>query len=180
MDLCYEPGTYSPWLYFLPSARCVTFCSGVPSVIPFLGLGFSGLKYTGFCMQIGSAYTRLLVSDLKTSFFFYRDVMEFEVKIENLEDGYAEFKVGDMKLSLFRRQEMAQLIHNMDKPPHAECQDKVALIFTVHDVEEEYYKLTHKGVQFSAAPMNNPYYGIKTAYLRDPDGTLIGLYQLLV
>jgi hypothetical protein len=28
--------------------------------------------------------------------------------------------------------------------------------------------------------MNNPYFGIKTAYLRDPDGTLIGLYEFLV
>jgi predicted enzyme related to lactoylglutathione lyase len=131
-------------------------------------------------MQVGTAYTRLLVSDLEASFRFYKEVMEFEVKMDSLEDGYAEFKVGDMKLSLFKRQEMAQMIGNSSKPPHAECQDNVALIFTVHDVTEEYQKLTHKGVKFTAEPMNNPYYGIKTAYLRDPDGTLIGLFQLLV
>lgn len=131
-------------------------------------------------MKVSSAYTRLLVSDLKATFEFYRDVMEFEVKVENLEDGYVEFQVGDMKLSLFRRQEMAQMIANIDKPPHAECQDNVALIFTVHDVEQEYEKLIHQGVKFTTAPMNNPYYGIKTAYLRDPDGSLIGLFELLV
>ena len=131
-------------------------------------------------MKVGSAYTRLLVSDLKATFEFYRDVMEFEVKVENLEDGYAEFHVGDMKLSLFRRQEMAQMIDNIHKPPHAECQDNVALIFTVHDVEQEYEKLIHQGIKFTTAPMNNPYYGIKTAYLRDPDGSLIGLFELLV
>ncbi len=131
-------------------------------------------------MKIGSAYTRLLVSDLKASFEFYRDVMQFEVKIENLEDGYAEFKVGEMRLSLFRRQEMAQMIANTQKPPHAECQDNVALVFTVHDLEEEYEKLIHQGVNFTTSPMNNPYYGLKTAYLRDPDGTLIGLFELLV
>ena len=131
-------------------------------------------------MKVSSAYTRLLVSDLKATFEFYRDVMEFEVKVENLEDGYVEFQVGDMKLSLFRRQEMAQMIDNIHKPPHAECQDNVALIFTVHDVEQEYEKLIHQGVKFTTAPMNNPYYGIKTAYLRDPDGSLIGLFELLV
>ena len=131
-------------------------------------------------MKVSSAYTRLLVQDLKACFLFYRDVMEFDVKAEELEDGYAEFKVGDMKLSLFRRQEMAQLIGNHHKPNSIECQDNVAIIFTVHDVEEEYVKLTHKGVHFTTGPMNNPYYGIKTAYLRDPDGTLIGLYQMLV
>jgi predicted enzyme related to lactoylglutathione lyase len=131
-------------------------------------------------MKTGLAYTRLLVKDWKASFLFYKDVMEFDVAVKDEEDGYAEFKAGDMRLSIFRRQEMAQLIHNADKPPHAECQDTVALIFTVHDVEEEYQQLRHKGVKFIAPPMNNPYFGIKTAYLRDPDGTLIGLYQLLV
>ncbi|MFQ4144225.1 VOC family protein [Chlorogloeopsis sp. ULAP02] len=131
-------------------------------------------------MKTGLAYTRLLVKDWKASFLFYKDVMGFDVAVEDEEDGYAEFKAGDMKLSIFRRQEMAQLIHNADKPPHAECQDNVALIFTVHNVEEEYQQLRYKGVKFIAPPMNNPYFGIKTAYLRDPDGTLIGLYQLLV
>jgi predicted enzyme related to lactoylglutathione lyase len=130
-------------------------------------------------MKVSSAYTRLLVSDIKACFLFYKDVMEFDVKVESLEDGYAEFLVGDMKLSLFRRQEMAQLIGNTEKPDHAECQDKVALILTVHDVQEEYQKLTHQGVKFTTPPMNNPYYGIKTAYLRDPDENLIGLFQMI-
>jgi hypothetical protein len=34
-------------------------------------------------MQVSSAYTRLLVSDLKACFFFYKDVMEFPVKVED-------------------------------------------------------------------------------------------------
>ncbi|KOP26273.1 bleomycin resistance protein [Hapalosiphon sp. MRB220] len=130
-------------------------------------------------MKVGAAYTRLLVNDWKACFVFYKDLLGFEVVVENETDGYAEFKAGDMRLSLFRRLEMAQLIHNADKPPHAECQDTVALIFTVHDLEEEYEQLRHKGVEFAAPPMNNPYYGIKTAYLRDPDRTLIGLYEFL-
>lgn len=130
-------------------------------------------------MKVSSAYTRLLVSDLEACFLFYKDVMEFEVKVNAQEDGYVEFKVGDMKLSLFRRQEMAELIRNAHKPADAECQDKVALIFSVYDVEAEHEKLIHKDVKFTAEPMTNPYYGMKTAYLRDPDGNLIGLYQFL-
>lgn len=131
-------------------------------------------------MKVSSAYTRLLVSDLEACFLFYKDVMEFEVKQEDIEDGYAEFSIGNMRLSLFRRQEMAKIIHNAHKPDRAECQDKVALILTVHDVEEEYNKLRHKGIEFTVAPMNNPHYSIKTAYLRDPDENLIGLFQMLV
>lgn len=129
--------------------------------------------------MIGSAYTRLLVKDLKACFDFYKDVMEFDVTVEDEKSGYAEFKAGDMRLSLFRRQEMAQMIGNADKPENADCQDKVALVFTVHDVDQAYHKLSHKGVNFTTEPMSNPYYGIKTAYLRDPDGNLIGLYQSL-
>ena len=131
-------------------------------------------------MKTSSAYTRLLVNDFKSCFLFYKDVMEFDVTVDNEEGGYAEFKVADMKLSLFRRQEMAQMIGNAHKPPHAECQDNVVLIFTVPDLDEAYHKLRHKDVKFTAEPMSNPYYGIKTAYLRDPDGTLIGLFQPLV
>ncbi|BAZ67858.1 MAG: VOC family protein [Pelatocladus maniniholoensis HA4357-MV3] len=130
-------------------------------------------------MKVGAAYTRLLVNEWKACFLFYKDLLEFEVAVENETDEYAEFKAGDMRLSLSQRQEMAQLIHNADKPLQAECQDTVVLIFTVHDLEEEYKQLRHKGVEFTAPPMNNPYYGIKTAYLRDPDENLIGLYEFL-
>lgn len=131
-------------------------------------------------MKVRSAYTRLLVNDFKACLLFYRDVMEFEVTVEDEQAGYAEFKIGDMRLGLFRRQEMAEIIGNAHKPSHAECQDDVALIFTVPDLDETYQQLRHKEVNFTTEPMNNPYYGIKTAYLRDPDGTLIGLFQLLL
>lgn len=130
-------------------------------------------------MKVKSAYTRLLVSNLEASFLFYRDVMEFNVIAEDFNSGYAEFEAGHMKLALFRRQEMAQIIGTTDKPENAECQDNVVLIFAVPDLEEAYQELRHKNVQFTATPTNNPYYGIKTAYLRDPDGTLIGLFQFL-
>lgn len=131
-------------------------------------------------MKVRSAYTRLLVNDFQACLLFYKDVMEFEVTVEDEKAGYAEFKVEDMRLALFRRQEMAEIIGNAHKPSHAECQDNVALIFTVPDLEETYQQLRHKKVKFTTEPMNNPYYGIKTAYLRDPDGTLLGLFQLLL
>ena len=131
-------------------------------------------------MKVSSTYTRLLVNDFKGCFLFYKDVMEFDVTVDDEQSGYAEFKIGDTKLSLFRRQEMAQIIRNADKPSHAECQDDVALIFVVPSLDEAYHQMKHKGIEFTLEPIGNPYYGIKTAYLRDPDGTLIGLYQFLV
>jgi len=131
-------------------------------------------------MNIKSAITRLLVSDLEACFLFYRDVMEFKVNVEALEDGYAEFAAADVNLALFRRQEMAEIVGNADMPPQADCQDRMVLIFTVPDLDTACQQLKHKGVKLTTEPMGNPYYGIKTAYLRDPDGTLIGLFQPLV
>ena len=131
-------------------------------------------------MKIRAAYTRILVSDLETCFNFYRDVMEFKVNMEALRDGYAEFAAGDMRLALFRRQEMAEMIGNENKPTHAECQDKLVLVFTVADLEEECKQLKHKGVKFTKEPLSNPSYSLKTAYLRDPDENLIGLFQQIV
>lgn len=131
-------------------------------------------------MKVKTSYTRLLVSDLEACFLFYRDVMEFSVTIEDLKEGYAEFAVADMKLALFRRQEMAEMIRNTDKPSDVECQDRVVLTFTIPDLDEVYHQLRHKGIKFTTEPLTNPYYGIKTAYLRDPDGTLIGLFQTIM
>ena len=128
-------------------------------------------------MDIKTAYTRLLVADLKACFEFYRDVMEFKVAIEALEDGYAEFSTPAMQLSLFRRQEMADMIGSDRPPVTVECQDKVALVFTVTNVDKAHHDLRAKGVHFATEPLSNPTYALKTVYLRDPDGTLIGLFQ---
>ena len=97
-------------------------------------------------MKVISSNTRLLVSDLKACFEFYRDVMEFQVIIESIYEGYAELIAGDMKLALFRRQEMAQMIGNTQMPFDAQCQDKVVLIFTVPDLEAAHHQLKYKGM----------------------------------
>lgn len=131
-------------------------------------------------MKVKSSYTRLLVSNLEACFLFYRDVMEFKVTMDDLQDGYAEFATGDMHLALFRRQEMAQIIGNAQKPADVECQDKVALIFIVPDLDQAYHQLRHKEIKFTTEPLSNLDYKIKTVYFRDPDGNLIGLYETLM
>lgn len=105
--------------------------------------------------------------------------MEFKVTVEDLINGYAEFEASTMKLALFRRQEMAAIIGNTHKPFDVESQDRVTLMFTVPDLEEAYQHLSHKGIKFTTHPLSNTSYSIKTAYFRDPDGTLIGLFQFL-
>ena len=131
-------------------------------------------------MKVRASYTRLLVSDLEACFNFYRDMMEFKVNMEALRDGYAEFAAGDMRVALFRRQEMAEMIGSENKLTHTECQDKIVLIFTVADLESECQQLKHKGVKFTKEPLSNLYYNLKTAYMRDPDDNIIGIFQQTV
>lgn len=130
-------------------------------------------------MKIGPAYTRLLVSDLEACFLFYQDIMEFKVTVNDLIDGYVEFEANNMKLALFRRQEMAAIVGTTHKPFNVESQDRVTLMFTVPDLDEAYQHLRDKGIEFTTQPLQNSSYSIKTAYFRDPDGTLIGLFQFL-
>jgi len=131
-------------------------------------------------MQVRTSYTRLLVTDLKACFAFYRDIMEFKLLVDATHEGYAEFAAGDMKLAISQRQEMAEIIGSDRLPLHAECQDRVVLVFVVPDVETVCHALKHKGIKFTREPMGNPSYDLKTAYLRDPDGNLIGIYQPMV
>jgi len=118
-----------------------------------------------------SVHTRLLVKDYQACLYFYRDVMEFAV---TWEDGnYAGFQDGALRLAIFKRDMMAETIGNTDKLTDAECLDKVALIFEVANVDEYYYQLQEKGVQFIKEPLDYPSWGIRAAYFRDPDGNLL-------
>lgn len=131
-------------------------------------------------MDIQAASTRLLVSDIKTCCEFYRDRLGLAVVVEDLERGYAEFQVANMRLSLFRQQEMAEIIHTTDKPNQANCQDKVVLIFKVSDVDGIYHDLRSQGVSFAEPPTQNADFALKIAYCRDPENNLIGLFEPLM
>jgi lactoylglutathione lyase len=130
-------------------------------------------------MNVTTAYTRLLVQDWKTCVSFYKNVMEFTTIVEDEVGRYAEFAIGDMKLGVFPQQEMAEILSIPNAAIHSQGQDPVALIFVVKNLDEECQRLQNKGVHLLTTPTSNPNYSIKTTYLRDPEGTLIGLYQLL-
>jgi catechol 2,3-dioxygenase-like lactoylglutathione lyase family enzyme len=112
-----------------------------------------------------------LIKDYQACYLFYRDIMEFEVVWED--GNYAAFLDGDMRLAIFKRHMMAETIRNTGKPPDADCQDKIALIFEVADVDEYHRQLRGKGVQFVKAPQDYPSWGLRAAFFRDPDGNLI-------
>lgn len=118
-------------------------------------------------------HTRLLVSNYRDCFIFYREVLGFPAVWGDEYTRYAAIDVDGHKLALFSRAKMAEAIGAEQPLPIPEEQDSVCLVFAVEDVDQVYQALKEKGI----APINEPHdrndWGIRCFHFRDPDGNLI-------
>jgi len=129
-------------------------------------------------MEVQSAHTRLFVDDIAACAQFYQDVLKFEPIALHIEKGYAEFEITkSVRVSLFRRQEMSEILRTSNLPVADDAQDKVGLILHVHDLDSIYHELREAGVTFAEPPTQNNEFALKVAYFRDPADTLIGLFE---
>ncbi|OGO26332.1 MAG: hypothetical protein A2136_01925 [Chloroflexi bacterium RBG_16_54_11] len=124
-------------------------------------------------------YTRLLVSNFKECFLFYRDVMGFQVAYGSEDDTYADFSTGIMTIALFDQQRMSAVVGTSHLPARSDVQDKTCLVFAVDGVEAACQGLVQQGVNLLTEPTDRSDWGIHTAHFRDPDGNLIEIYQPL-
>lgn len=124
-------------------------------------------------------YTRLLVTNFKACFLFYRDVMGFKATYGTENDVYADFDTGTVMIALFDRVEMSKAVGSSHLPINADAQDKFCLVFGVDDVDATCQQLTQKGITLVTPPSDHPGWGIRSGYVRDPDGNLIELYKPL-
>jgi lactoylglutathione lyase len=121
-------------------------------------------------------HARLLVKDFDPCFRFYRDVMRFPVLWGEEGSGYASFAAGDgARLALFDRHEMAEAVGTDKLPQEVACQDRAMLIFETEDVGAAVTALRARKAEFVVDVADYPGWGIRAAYVRDPDGTLIEL-----
>ena len=126
------------------------------------------------------AHPRLLVGKFSECFLFYQDVVGLKVTWGDENDSYASFDNQERKeivLALFGRQAMAETVFADHLPKNAQAQDRVALIFHVDDVDGEADRIQARGIQLIAEPKDFPGWGIRSTYLRDPDGNLLELYS---
>jgi catechol 2,3-dioxygenase-like lactoylglutathione lyase family enzyme len=89
-------------------------------------------------------------------------------------DAYASYvSEAGASLSLFKREVQAKALGTSNLPESVVVQDRMALIFTVDDLDTTVKRLKERNVVFITEPREHSEWGIRVVYLRDPDGNLI-------
>jgi catechol 2,3-dioxygenase-like lactoylglutathione lyase family enzyme len=124
-------------------------------------------------MQVNLTHNWLLVDDMPRALGFYRDTLGLEV-LNDLGE-FVEFNVNpQFQLALFTQAAMRQGEPGIPLSPVAG--QRSVLAFEVEALDEYCAGLRASGVEFVSAEANHPAWGLRTAFLRDPDGNLLCLY----
>lgn len=125
-------------------------------------------------MTLSLNYIWLLVEDMARAKNFYLNTLGLE--IENDFGVYVELKTNErFSLALFTRAAM-----QMGEPDIAISPvggQHASLEFLVENVDAFCETLRSKDVQFASEPKDHPEWGLRTAFLHDPDGNLLCLYN---
>ena len=113
---------------------------------------------------------RLLVDDFGAAFRFYRDELGLETSFGDDSSGYASFSAGDGSIAIFERGDQGKVVELRT------AGDSTLTVLEVDDVDAAVERLSEYVVQ---APQDQPEWGGRVAYLRDPSGNLLELFQVL-
>ncbi len=113
---------------------------------------------------------RLLVDDFGAAVRFYRDTLGLTAASGDESSGYASFDTGSGTIAIFERAGQGDVVEL--RPPG----DSTLLVLEVDDVDAAIAGLDEHVVR---APVDQPHWGGRVAYLRDPSGNLIELFQSL-
>jgi catechol 2,3-dioxygenase-like lactoylglutathione lyase family enzyme len=130
-------------------------------------------------MRLQFTHLRLIVSNYKDSFLFYRDLLGFQPDWGDETTGYAEFNTGTIQLALLKKEFMAGVIPITEQPLVFRSTDKASLVFAVDNINGVYQQLSDNKITIVAPPTDRPEWGIRTVHFRDPDGNLIEIYTNL-
>jgi catechol 2,3-dioxygenase-like lactoylglutathione lyase family enzyme len=113
---------------------------------------------------------RLLVDDFPGCFRFLRDALGLPCSFGSEDDDYASFSAGEGTIALFRRSGQDAVV-GLRAPG-----DSALVVLEVDDVDGEVARL---GDLVAQGPVDQPQWGGRVAYLRDPDGNLFELFQTI-
>jgi catechol 2,3-dioxygenase-like lactoylglutathione lyase family enzyme len=123
---------------------------------------------------------RLLVKDFDGCFRFYSENLNLKVVWGKIGDVYASFEVnGKYEIGLFQSDLMAEFLENSDKFLPHDHREKIMITIYTDDVDEKYDELVSRGIEFIKPPTEVVGWGMKVAYLRDPENNLIEIYTPL-
>jgi lactoylglutathione lyase len=124
-------------------------------------------------MALELTHIWLLVEDMPRALAFYRDTLGIPV-LNNL-GNFVEFQANErFQLALFMRQAMQAGEPNIPLTPVSGQHGVLA--FAVDNLDDYAASLRSKGVELTSDETNHPDWGLRTVFLRDPDGNLLCLY----
>ena len=144
--------------------------------------GFIGLATVtpGMSPEYDLTHVRLLVDAYADCLRFYRDTLGFPVTFGDETSGYADLDAGGITLALFGADEMADALPDDDaRDRTVRGRDDAALVLRVEDLDAAYEAAVAGGGTAVAPPTDHEDWGIRTAHVRDPDGTLLELNRPL-
>ncbi|MER0478547.1 VOC family protein [Streptomyces sp. Edi2] len=120
---------------------------------------------------------RLLVTDFRGCYRFYRDVLGLEPQFEAPEGPYAKFSCADGSagIALQERAQMAAVLGELGAVPDGY---RSLVVLRVDDLDGCCAELTGRGAVLAhgPAPMTDR---MRVAHLKDPDGNIVELQQWL-
>jgi catechol 2,3-dioxygenase-like lactoylglutathione lyase family enzyme len=135
-------------------------------------------------MNLKYICTRLNVQNYADCKLFYQDILGFKVSSADDDEEYAELDTGVTKITLLNRSRLKDYIDSIESATYDRHDAKMILTFAVLDLDDTISQLKAKGVAIFSSPWQHPEEegltgGFITACIRDPDGNLIELEQIL-
>jgi catechol 2,3-dioxygenase-like lactoylglutathione lyase family enzyme len=118
----------------------------------------------------------LFVQDFEKCLSFYRDTLGLEVV--QLEPAFAAFRMKDHNFAISHVSEGAEMVNAPISAPPITGTQRIMLCAELENVDTAYETLTAKGVEFTRAPVSQPW-GIRAAYFKDPEANLWEIYHSL-
>ncbi len=134
-------------------------------------------------MNLKYICTRLNVENYLDCKLFYQDVLGFKVSLTNDAEEYAEFDAGTTKITILNRSRLKDYIDSIETATYDRHDAKIILTFAVPNLDDAIAQLKVKGIPIFSPPWQFPVEGLAggvvSACIRDPDGNIIELEQIL-
>ena len=134
-------------------------------------------------MNLKYIYTRLHVQNYLDCKLFYQNILGLKVSLANDDEEYVEFDAGETKITLLNRSRLKDYIDSIESVTYDRHDAKIILTFAVPDLEDAISQLKAKGVEIFSSPWqfsdDGLMGGVLSAGIRDPDGNIIELEQIL-